>query len=123
MAFELALGDLQKDDELTANKILETLLNPKNINMKTHILTPVTFAILESIIMNLESLLTEINKEKKVKLPLTTKILKDTIVYLKQFMVSWNRLSREEITKTLQSIRQEGSGERSFWQKMIGTNK
>lgn len=123
MAFETVLGDLQREDLIDANKILENLLNPRNIDMKTHIISPITFAILETVVMNLENLLTEIKAEIKLKLPMLKKLLKDMITKLKQFLVSWNRQSRVEITKTLQSIRQEGSGDRSFFQKLLGTGK
>lgn len=123
MAFETVIGDLQREDLIDANKILESLLDPKNIDMKTHIISPVTFAILESVVMSLENLLTEVNSNTKVKLPLTKKLLKDLIYKLKLFLVSWNRQGRIEVTKTLQSIRQEGSGERSFFQKLLGTGK
>ena len=122
MAFETVLSDLQKEETIDANKILESLLNPKNIDMKTHIISPVTFAILESIVKNLENLLTQTGKQK-IKLPLTTKLLKDMIKQLKMFMVSWNRLSRDEVTKTLQSLRQEGMQDRSLYQKLLGMGK
>lgn len=122
MAFENILGELQIQEDTSANKILDSLLNPENIDMKTHIVSPITFAIMEGIINNIEGLLSSLN-ESKIKLPMTKKLLKDIIKKLKQFMVSWNRLSRDEITKTLQSIRQEGATERSFFQKMLGTGK
>lgn len=122
MAFETVLSDLQKEETIDANKILESLLNPKNIDMKTHIMSPVTFAILESVVNNLENLLTEVNQQK-LKLPITKKVLKDLIEKLKTFLVSWNRLSREEITKTLQSLRQEGMQDRSLYQKLLGMGK
>lgn len=123
MAFETVLGELQREDIIDANKILESLLNPKNIDMKTHIISPVTFAVLESVVNNLEKLLTEVDAQRQIKLPLTKKILNDLVLKLKLFLVSWNRQSRIEVTKTLQSIREEGSGERSFFQRMLGTGK
>ena len=122
MAFETVLSELQKEDTIDANKILESLLNPKNIDMKTHIVSPVTFAILESVVNNLESLLTQTGKQK-LKLPLTKKLLRDMIKQLKMFLVSWNRLSREEVTKTLQSLRQEGMQDRSLYQRLLGMDK
>ncbi|MBY8981651.1 MAG: hypothetical protein KGD57_01770 [Candidatus Lokiarchaeota archaeon] len=122
MAFEQVLGDLQKEESADANKILESLLSSKNIDMKTHIINPVTFAILEGIIVTVEDLLTEINQQK-LKLPLTKKLLKTVLFQIKKFMVSWNRQGRKEITETLQSIRQEGATERSFFQKMTGIGK
>ena len=122
MALETSLGDLFKEEPIDTNKILSDLLNPKNIDMKTHIVSPLTFAILEGIINNIEGLLSEIGKEK-IKLPLTKKLLKDIIKQLKHFLVSWNRLSREEITKTLQSIKAEGTEQRSLYQKLIGLGK
>lgn len=122
MAFDIALQDLKKEDNMDANKILNSLLDPKNIDMKTHIMSPINFAILESVIKNLEGLLTEVGQQK-LALPMTKKVLKDMVTQLKKFLVSWNRLSREEITKTLQSLRQEGMQERSLYQKLLGLGK
>lgn len=122
MALETQLGELFKEEIIDANKILDSLLSPKNIDMKTHIMSPITFAILESVVYNFESLLSELGSQK-IKLPLTKKVLEKIIQKIKLFMVSWNRLSREEITKTLQSIRQEGATERSFYQKLLGMGK
>ena len=81
MAFENVLGELQKEEMIDANAILDSLLNPKNIDLKTHIVSPITFAVLEGIVNNLETLLSEVGKQK-IKLPLTRKILKDIIYTL-----------------------------------------
>ena len=122
MALETELGELFKEETIDTRKILSDLLNPKNIDMKTHIVSPLTFAILEGIINNIEELLSEIGKQK-VKLPLTKKLLKKIIRQLKLFLVSWNRLSREEVTKTLQSIRTEGTEGKSLYQKLLGIGR
>ena len=122
MALETSLGDLFKEETIDANKILDKLLDPKNIDMKTHIISPITFAYLEGVVNNIEILLGDI-KGGKIKLPLTTKLLKDIVKKIKLFMVSKDRLSRTEITETLKSIRQEGATERSFFQKLLGTSK
>lgn len=122
MALETQIGDLFKEETIDANKILDSLLDPKDIDMKTHIISPVTFAILESVVMNIENLLTQINQQK-LKLPLTKKLLNDIIKKLKMFFVSWERQSRKEVTETLKSLRQEGTAERSLYQKLLGLNK
>lgn len=122
MAFESVLGELQKEENIDATKILDNLLNPKNIDMKTHIISPVTFAVLEATIKGLENLLSE-TKKQKVKLPITKRLLRDMVKQLKMFLVSWNRESRKEVTRTLQSLRQEGTQDRSFYQKLLGLNK
>jgi len=119
MALERELEDMLKSDNIDANKILDSLLNPKNIDMKTHIVSPITFAVLEGICDNLDILISSIST-KKMSLPRTTRLLKTLRIKIKMFLVSWNRLSREEITKTLQSTRQEGVGERSLYQKLLG---
>ena len=119
MALERELEDMLKSDNIDANKILDSLLNPKNLDMKTHIVSPITFAVLEGICDNLDILISSIST-KKMSLPRTTKLLKTLRIKIKMFLVSWNRLSREEITKTLQSTRQEGVGERSLYQKLLG---
>lgn len=123
MAFESVLGDLKKSDDVDAVQILNSLLNPKNIDMKTHIISPIAFAIFEAILKDIENLLTEIGKDKKLKLPRTVKLLKNLDNQIKMFMVSWNRQSRNEITSTLQSIREEGATDRSFFQKLTGTGR
>jgi len=91
--------------------------------MKTHIISPIAFAIFEAIQKDIENLLTEIGKDKKLKLPRTVKLLKNLDTQIKLFMVSWNRQSRNEITQTLQSIREEGATDRSFFQKLTGTGR
>jgi len=123
MAFESVLGDLKKSDDIDAVQILNSLINPKNIDMKTHIISPIAFAIFEAIQKDIENLLTEIGKDKKLKLPRTVKLLKNLDTQIKLFMVSWNRQSRNEITQTLQSIREEGATDRSFFQKLTGTGR
>lgn len=122
MAFQIALEDLRKEDTIDANKILQYLLNPENINMKTHIMSPVVFSILEGVIVNIEDLLTEVGSTK-LKLPKTKAILEEIRDRLKEFLVSWNRESRKEITKTLQSIRQEQNSTRTFAERLLGMNK
>lgn len=117
MALETKLEELIREDDLDANKILHELLSKEGIDLKTHITDPVTFAMLEAVVMNLEELF---SVAKKCKLPLTKKILKDMIDQLKKFLVSWNRLSRKEITETLQKTKEEDSGTRSLFQKLAG---
>lgn len=119
MAFETTLGELMRQDTIDANKILSELLSEKNIDMKTHILTPIEFAILESTVNNLESMLFE----TKGKLPITTKLLRDIIRQLKKFMVSWQRLSRKEITETLQAAKQQEVAQRSLFGRLTGMEK
>lgn len=116
MAFESTFDELLKDETLDANAILHELLDPKNIDMKTHIADPITFAMLEAIISNLEDLF---STAKKAKMPLTKKILRDTIKHLKMYLVSWKRLSRKEITETLQKTKEEDNS-RNIFQKLAG---
>ena len=122
MAVETVLADLEKEQTVDNAQILNSLLNPENIDMKTHIMSPITFAMLEAVVNNLQNLLLKI-KTQKIKLPITKKLLEDMIRQLKKLLVSWNRLGRIEITKTLQSLRQEGMQERSFYQKLLGIGK
>lgn len=122
MALDLKLGDLEYDEDTTTNKILESLINDKNIDLKTHIINPVVFATLNTIIYNIENLLTEMTTNK-LKLPKTKKFLEDFIFTLKKFMISWNRLSRNEITTTLQSIRNEEQSTRSFAERLMGLGR
>ena len=123
MAMETQISELMREDFINSNKILSDLLDPKNINMKTDIRDPITFSLLEAIVNQLEDMLLRINSvfEKtkiRIKLPITKKMLKDLIKNLKQFLVSWDRQSRTEITETLKSTHEEGSGAKSLFQKM-----
>lgn len=119
MALETALGELIKEDQIDANKILHELLDQKNIDMKTHINDPITFAILESFIYIINDMLKDI-KKSGTRLPITEKFLKSFLAQLKKFLVSWDRQSRKEITETLQAIKQENSNERSLFQRLTG---
>jgi len=120
MAFESTLERLFRGETIDANKILHELLSEKGLDMKTHISDPITFAILESIINQIEDLLSE---TKGLKLPYTKKFLKDMIKQLKKFLVSWNRLSRREVAEILKATKEEGSEARSFFQKLTGMGK
>jgi len=122
MALETQMGELFKDETLDSMKILDSLLSPKNIDMKTHIISPLKFAILESVTINCKFLLAE-TKRKNLKLPMFEKVLTTLIKKIKLFLVSWDRMSRKEITETLQSIKQEGTETRSLFQKLIGSGK
>lgn len=121
MAMETQISELMKEDTMNTTKILSDLLNPKHINMKTDITDPITFSLLEAIVNQLEDMLNGIKdntKKQKLKLSITKKMLKKMIKCLKEFLVSWDRKSRTEITETLKSTREEGSGARSLFQKM-----
>lgn len=119
MAMETQISDLMREDTIDQNKILDNLINPENIDMKTDINDPITFAIFESIVRNLEKLLQGLD-EGKIQLPITRKLLVTVLDKLKLFLVSWNRKSRSEITETLKANREEGTGAKSFFQKMAG---
>ena len=122
MAMETQLDNLLREDSLDANKILSLLLDPDNIDMKTHVCDPITFAVLESIVNQFEDMVTGLEKQK-LKLPITKKMLKDIIVLLKKFLVSWDRQSRIEITETLKAIKEEGTGAKSLFQTIAGLGK
>jgi len=122
MSFESDFGELMKVENIDNAKILQMLIDPKNIDMKTHILDPITFASLEAFIENLEDMLFVI-KSSKNKLPKSKKILKLFIKKLKMFLVSWERQSRTEVVETLKSNRVDGTGERSLFQKLINTGR
>ena len=119
MAFEGQISDLIREDTIDSNKILSDLLDPKNLDMKTDIRDPITFSILESLVSEIEELLSGVN-EKKLQLPITKKLLKNMLVYLKKFLVSWERKSRIEITETLKATKEQESGAKSLFQKIAG---
>ena len=120
MAFESTLERLFRGETIDANKILHELLSEKGLDMKTHISDPITFAILESIINQIEDLLSE---TKGLKLPYTKKFLKDMIKQLKKFLVSWNRLSRTEVKEILKATKEDSSPNRNLFERLAGLGK
>lgn len=124
MAFDVALGELQVNtgSMLDANKILDNLINPKNIDLKTHIQNPILWSIFESIVDNIDALLKKVG-QVKLRLPKFKKMLKSLKTKIKRFMISWNRMSRLEITDTLKSIRNEEKASRTFAERLLGLNK
>jgi len=119
MALETFGRELFSDEEVSAEKILSQLLSNKNINLKTHILSPVEMAILESYI-------DEIDKQrvfaKEHGYKQTARFLKNFTLKFKEFMVSWKRLSREEIISALAEIRKEKTG-RNFAERLLGMGR
>lgn len=122
MAFETSLGELLKEDTIDANKILHELLDYRNIDTKTHIADPITFAMLEAVIVEFDNMIFTL-KGSKYKCPDTEKFLKTFVTQLKKFLVSWDRLGRKEITETLRANREEESGTRSLFQRLAGMGK
>ena len=122
MALETRLGELFKEETIDGMKILDSLLSPKNIDMKTDIVSPFKFAVLEAVVTTAKYCLAEIKKAQLI-LPMFEKFLKKLIHQIKVLMVSHVRKSRDEITRTSQSLRQEGTTERSFFQKMLGMSR
>lgn len=119
MAMETQISELMREDTIDANKILDNLLSPENIDMKTHICDPVTFSLFQSLVDNFEKL-AMLQKSKKKQLPITSKLLEDICSNLKKFLVSWNRESRKEVTETLKAVKEEGAGAKSLFQKIAG---
>ena len=119
MAMETQISELMREDTVDANKILDSLLDPKNIDLKTHICDPVTFALFQSLVDNFEKL-AMLEKHTKKQLPITDKLLKDICDDLKNFLVSWNRESRKEITETLKATKQEDAGAKSLFRTIAG---
>jgi hypothetical protein len=113
MALNEVYAELQKGDELNAEKILNFLLtSDKNLSMKTHILNPLELSILETYAEFLET-----RKLKK-----SAKLLKEWIRIFKENMVSYKRMSREEITKTLSAMKHMKTNV-SLTEKLLGMRK
>lgn len=122
MAVEVAFGELIPEDIDGQFKILSDMLDPKNIDMKTEIHNPVTFAILESICINIEKLVGKINN-LDVKLPRFKAVLDKIIEKIKTLMVSYARKSRGEIKEILQGIRNEVQASRTFMDRLLNTGR
>ena len=116
MALDRAFGDFLGEEGVGAGKILSDLLNDKNIDTKTHIVSPVTFAILESVVDYLSEV--QIFAKKK-GLKETSKFLDNFIFKLKKFLVSWQRLSRKEITETLARVTEQQTA-KSLTSRLLG---
>lgn len=117
MALDRLGYDLMQEETISAEKILSELLSDKNIDMKTHVLSPVEFAMFESVIEYVDDLLIF---SQKNGLKRTTKLLKTMSKKLKMFLVSWNRLSRTEITNTLAGRIHEEQANRTLTQRLLG---
>lgn len=117
MALErLGYGLLPEEEETGQFKILNELLNDKNIDMITEIMSPVDFALFDSIIEELEDVAFTATTQK---LENTAKFLKTFSTKIKKFMVSYKRQSRSETYNTLADARREKSS-RSWQQKLLG---
>lgn len=116
MALDNVFTDLMRGEDITTEKILSELLNDKNINLKTHIITPIELSILEGYIEYLEELQIF---AKKHGLKKTARFLNTFLKRFKQFMVSWQRLSRKEITETLAGIREQQTA-KSLTSRLLG---
>lgn len=119
MSLERVTRELFPEEDITTEKILSELLSNKNINLKTHIISPIEFAILEAYITQIKI---EMLFAKKHGYKQTTAFLEDFILRLKEFMVSWKRMSREEVISALAEIRKEKTG-RTFSEKLLGLGK
>jgi len=119
MALETFGREIFSEEEINAEQILSQLLSNKNINLKTHILSPVEMAILESYIAEIEKqrVFTKTNGYKQ-----TARFLKTFTLRFKEFMVSWKRLSREEVIQALAEIRKEKTG-RTFAERLLGMGR
>lgn len=120
MALErLGYGLLPEEEEIGNVKILNDLLNEKDIDMKTEILSPIEFALLDAIIEQLKETSFTCMKNG---LESTSKFLNTFSLKIKKFMVSYKRQSRTETYSTLAEARREKSA-RSWSQKLLGINK
>jgi hypothetical protein len=112
MAEELYSEIFGKNDEIDATKILNELIDNKTgqIRMKSHILTPMEIAMLHSLS----------DYYKKLKMPILSKFIYDLAVYYEELMCSYQRKSREEITKVLSSRMEDTHTTRSTFDKLLG---
>jgi hypothetical protein len=107
-SLEAIFGDLMASDELTAEKILQYLLtSDKHLALKTHVMDPTGLAIYRAFLQHM----------RNMKLPKSEKVMKEFLLAYLEFMVSYKRLSREEVIKALTSLRTEKS---TLAEKMMG---
>lgn len=119
MSFEQSLLNLVQNQDILDNaKILSELQNPKNINMKTHIVSPVEFALLDALISFLKNSIEILKKKRQLKK--FVKFLEDFVKALKELLVSWNRQSRKEITETISGQINKQNVSRTAIERLIG---
>lgn len=112
MAEEMYSEIFGDKDEIDATKILNELINNKNgqIRMKTHIITPVEIAMLHSMA----------DYYKKIKMPILSKFISDLANYYEELMVSYQRKSREEVTKILSTRLEDKTTSNTMFNKLLG---
>jgi len=102
MAIEELYNELLQTEELTAERILNTLLRAdENLNLKTHIENPIALAILTVMAERLQ----------RMKLKKSSQTLRRFIRVYLEYMVSYKRLSRKEIIDALKERRREEEDE------------
>lgn len=108
MSYE-TFSELSDFDEKTDMVILNDLQDlSKNIEAKTHIINPFNIMLLKIQETSLNG-----NKFRKTK-----KFINNIIEYLLKYMVSYNRLSRKEITETLKRLIEEKKSQNMLLDKV-----
>lgn len=137
MAFEVDLGELQREEETNTDKILNKFMTKEDIEVKTEINAPYEFTTFEEIADNFNNL---INFGTKIKITGKGKNKKTVMVYKHEFiiipemlkdwikkykinMVSHNRKSRLEVADILKAIKQQETASRSWLEKFTGMGK
>ena len=104
-------GEIFKDDDLTTEKILQTLLkSDKDLAVKTEIHTPVETSLLKALVPIL----------KTEKLPILSKFIDEFLKNYKEDMISFMRKSREEVTKVLAARMEDKNTTRDISDKLLG---
>lgn len=131
MAYEVDLEELQREENVDANKILSEYFTEKNIDMKTQIDAPFEFTTLDTIIRHFSDLI-NINPKKignkKNRFFREFKECEKTLGFwmdkFKRYMVSHKRQSRVEVGEILKALKQQVmEGARSIVERLTGMGK
>jgi len=109
MELEQFLNELKKSDENELSKLISELINDKNIELKTEIQNPFTMSLLDS--------LGEYLEQKGLKQ--SSNLLKTFLFYFRVNMISFNRKSRTEYIKAINSLYTAETTEKEREEKLL----
>lgn len=122
MAYEVDLETLQKEVDITTEKILSEYFNKKNINLKTQIDAPSEFTTLDTIVKYFNKLINFGDKQKH-KFKETPKTLEWWMSKFKEYMISNKRMSRHEVGEIIKAMKEQQNQSRSLLDRLTGMNK
>jgi len=109
MELEQFISELKKSDENELSKLISELINDRNIELKTEISNPLIMSILDSLGDYLE--------QKGLKQ--SSNLLKSFLFWFRVNMISFNRKSRTEYIKAINSLYSSEITEKEREEKLL----